>query len=219
MGDEAERANRERAQQAVNMGQDPGPMYADLKAQYEDQQRRQQNSSDASCFTRDTKVLTSLGWKPISEIRRNDTVLSYSVKEGSFVERKVLKLKEHSNQSQIWEIRLSRSKEVLRTTRAHSFHTKRGWLKTDELIEGDVVSYLDNEGAISNHEVVSVKSTADYCETFNLVTFGENNYVVPGAIAHNFTYLRRVRSFVTNLVHWFWNGLSSTENDRRKLYT
>ncbi|MEE9356674.1 MAG: Hint domain-containing protein [Methylococcaceae bacterium] len=211
--------NRELAEQRLNMGKDPGGAYADLNQKYQNQQNNGGGGGGGSCFTGDTKVLTPTGWKRIQEFERNDAILSYSLDENAIIEREVLRIKRHRNLSQVWELKFSLSKEIVKTTIAHSFLTQRGWIKTENLIVGDSVVYSDSDNSIVNQEIVSATATQEYSETYNLVTSGDNNFIVNGAVAHNFTYFRRLRSLYINIGNGFARSFSPSSSSTSKQAT
>jgi len=111
-------------------------------------------------------------------------------------------------------MRFSLSKEVVQTTSTHSFLTQRGWVKTKNLVLGDNTLYIDDAGNLVNQNVVSVTATEEYSETFNLVTTRDNNFIVQGAIAHNFTHLRLLRSLITNIGNELASELSFVSDQK-----
>lgn len=191
--------NRDLAEQRINMGKDPGGYYSDLNIKYRNQQ--QQSSSDYSCFTWDTKLLTDNGWKNISSLNAGDLLISFSAKNGALHQREVLKLKIHKRPSQIWRIATEGDAQSVKTTKYHSFFTRRGWVVTQRLNIGDFITVVDHEGNVLDQKVISIFPTGEYEVTYNLVTSGENNFIAEGYIAHNFTYFRSIRSLIANILH------------------
>lgn len=198
--------NRKRAETLSNAGQDPGGAYGDLSTKYKNQQESQQQQkrvqhSGKSCFPRDTLILTPFGWREIGTIKKGGTVVSLSPIDEMLTHRTVLNVKVHQNPSQIWVLHFSDSEHALRTTRSHTFLTKRGWVRTLDLVEGDLTQRIESDGSMAWHKIVSVKATPTQEPTFNLTTYGDNNFIVRGAVAHNFSYCRRLRSYLVNRVH------------------
>ncbi len=207
--------NRDLAEQRLNMGKDPGGSYADLNQKYENQQQQYnqnkqygQNSGSAACFAGGTRLLTQNGWKQIRAFKKGDMILSYCPKQGILKQREVLKVKVHNEPSRIWCIRTSGDNSRIRTTMAHSFLSRRGWLKTKELVVGDVITAIEFDGTVVEKTILSVRATEEYEETYNLVTSGENNFIACGCVAHNYTYFRSLRSFAVNTLYFASNTRS-----------
>jgi len=199
---DSEEANRKLAESRLNMGKDPGGAYADLNQKYENQQqeRQRQKSGQTDCFAGDTKVLTNQGWTQIIDIRVGQTVTSYN-NSGRLIEREVMRRKVHSSPSKIWKLEFSDGTEGIRVTLGHSFLTERGWLKVSNLKKGELIPFVAKNGQISLHSVEGVVESEGYEKTFNLVTAGECNFIVRGAVVHNFTYLRTLRSLIVNVAY------------------
>lgn len=179
------------------------PAY-DERAEHSNEYHREQRASGlkrasrSTCFPGDTDVLTPRGWEAIGGIRAGDLVLSLDRHGGAELNRRaVIRVKVHGPSS-IWALRFFGRDQAVRTTESHRFLTQRGWLKTRDLRVGDVTHCIDKHGLIRLHGVEQVEATEIVEPTYNLVTYGDNNFVVAGAVAHNFTYFPAVRSFCAN---------------------
>lgn len=141
-----------------------------------------------TCFVGSTPILTPDGWRPISELRQGDPVVSYDETAGTSSVRQVKRLREHKPVN-IWEVHLVEHEGPISTTRSHTFLTNRGWRRTSQLRPGDVMTTVAGHEAV----VASVVETGRVAPVFNLLTEVEHTFVAHGCVAHNFTYFRRVR--------------------------
>ena len=220
--------NRDLAEQRFNMGKDPGGAYGDLSQKYQNQQESQRRGQEWSgggggsgsggggkCFSGDTRVLTPSGWREIRSIEKGELVLSLG-RGGELTPREVLRKKTHATPARIWEIRVSALSRAIRTTKGHRFLTQRGWVRTQSLVVGDTTHVFEGASSVpSIQEVVSIEATSSYEPTFNLVAFGEANFVINGAVAHSYARLGRVRSFIANEVHEAKNRVRHLRLQRR----
>lgn len=142
--------------------------------------------------------MTRCGWKRIDSIERGDTVLSFCRGSSELVERRVIKKLEHSPTT-IWKLSVSGKGKPIGTTAHHSFLTKNGWCRTKTLKPGDLL--VTENGNLA--EVLLVSSTQQKEPVYNLLTENEHNFVVGGAVVHNFTWCRQLR------VLWYRLRLSS----------
>jgi len=147
------------------------------------------------CFIGTTPVLTPDGWRPISELRVGDRVISYDRSTGA---TSIRDIKKHSRfpAARIWEIYLVDRTEPIGTTRIHSFLTNRGWKQTKQIVPGDILTTSGEQAAV----VSSVVETSRIEPVFSLLTDVEHTYIVHGCVVHNFTYLRTLRIWLHNHV-------------------
>jgi hypothetical protein len=143
----------------------------------------------ASCFPSTARVLTPNGERSIICFSPGDLVLSLDPVQQRLVERVVTKRLEHLP-TRIWHIEFSSSRPVLRTTRNHSVLTTRGWLRVDRLKSNDYVV----EASGRHTPIAKVFPTSAMENVYNLYTAGEHNFIVDGIVAHNFTWLREIRT-------------------------
>lgn len=205
-----EQANRDRAQQRLNMGQDPGGAYGDLRDKYAAQQAEQKRNSGGGgnngCFPAGTKISTPRGEVKIEDIERGGIVYCFDVRSGSFQAKRVLRTKAHK-MNQVIEVRFMDGSS-LRTTKKHSFLSNGRWEKAEALKFGDKLSALAPDGALFEKEVSSVWVSEDIETVYNLVTKDCHNFVADGIVAHNFTFFRSLR-----VLFWrSWVALSDIDS-------
>jgi Pretoxin HINT domain len=147
------------------------------------------------CFIGATPVLTADGWRPISELRVGERVISYDRSTGT---TRIRHVKKHSRfpAARIWEIYLANRTEPIGTTRIHCFLTNRGWKQTKQLVPGDILTTSGQQEAV----VSSIVETSRIEPVYSLLTDVEHTYIVHGCVVHNFTYLRSLRIWLHNYV-------------------
>lgn len=178
--EEADRREREK-QEAYNQ---------EMRRREQDREREKlkEKARSGSCFVGTTPVLTPDGWRPMSELGKDDQVVSYDKSSGATTIRHVKERKHHKS-AVIWEVCLTHGKEPICTTRFHSFLTNRGWKRTNQLRSGDILISVGREKIV----VASIVKTNRVEPVFNLITEGEHTFIVQGCVVHNFTYLRSLR--------------------------
>jgi hypothetical protein len=82
------------------------------------------------CFDGNQEVVTSLGSKPISEINKNDLVLSFDGENKSF--KKVIELFKYDN-DKILNIKLKNG-TIIKVTSNHEFFFNGCWIKIKDLL-------------------------------------------------------------------------------------
>ena len=135
----------------------------------------------ASCFPASAKVLTPRGYRPIASLREGDSVVSGKMR----VETVTKKLSYGA--SEVFCVMLEGRSAPVRTTRHHTFLTKRGWLRADRMRVGDEM-IGPNAGRVTGFAVQAAEPV------YNLHTTGDHTFVVEGVVAHNFTELRALRT-------------------------
>jgi len=150
-----------------------------------------------ACFPAGSMVKTPQGTQAIETLQKGDVILSWNEAKGGFVERRIQRTLEHGLVP-ISEIHFVDQRDLLAVTESHTLLTGYGWRKVSCINSNDALVFAQNGTA----ELVSV----DYIDrrvrnepVFNLITAGEHNFVVENVVAHNFTYLRNVRSAAYNL--------------------
>ena len=161
------------------------------------------------CFVGLTPILTPDGWRPISELRKGDKVVSYDKSTGTARIRDIKARRDHKR-ALIWEIHLTERDEPICTTDSHSFLSNHGWRRTTQLSPGDILTTVENEKAV----VKSVVKTDRSEPVFNLITEGEHIYIAQGCVAHNFTYFRRIRMLWHRYVSRDWSIRSRRQRTR-----
>lgn len=132
------------------------------------------------CFPPGTKILTPGNQRrEIQNMRRNDPVLSYDIKNSKVIEKKVLDLIIHPKHKDEYII----INEAIKTTPDHKFWVNRKkWTQAGKLKIGDkLLNYLGK-----NIRITSLKKNKDIHDVYNLSVQGKyHNYFVENILAHN----------------------------------
>lgn len=135
----------------------------------------------AACFPASAKVLTPRGYRSIASLEVGDTVVSGKMRAETVTKKLV-----HSP-TEVFCVGIAGRAEPLRTTRHHTFLTKRGWLRADQMRVGDEL-VGPNAGRVVRFGVQAAEPV------YNLHTTGDHTFVVEGVVAHNFTEFRGLRT-------------------------
>jgi len=148
--------------------------------------------SKAACFTGDTMIMTPNGEKKISSMKRGDKIISYEngKKTTEYVKNQVV-----YPPTKVWDFALSNGKKVS-ATEHHTMLTTKGWQKFGDLIVGESKLICPETG---NHLTIKQKMNERRDLVYNLHTTGSHNFIANGLVAHNFTFARRFRSFLSTL--------------------
>lgn len=155
------------------------------------------HNQPSGCFPATAKVLTPMGWRPMSELEQGDHVMSYAAGSQTLVCRPVTRKLSYGERD-LWQVRLAGVEEALLTTPSHKFLTDSGWKKAVDLKAGMYVYFVD-EWKTGSAKVTASKASEMRAPVFNLHTAGEHNFVVDRMIAHNFGFLMSVRTWMHNL--------------------
>ncbi len=98
------------------------------------------------CFIAGTLVMTSAGMKRIEEIKKDDTVLSYDNNVGRYEEIPVTDTYINETEELI-EIKVG--DETITCTPEHSFLTTKGWKKSGNLTDKDILKTLGDDQKIT----------------------------------------------------------------------
>ncbi len=153
------------------------------------------------CFPSGALVLTPSQWKPISEIKAGDEVISFNCTSLSF-DAEIVCQRRDCKTSMIFEINIENQDHP--TTANHPFLTSRGWVEAQHLQSGDRLKSL-TEGNTSDKIVSNVCITHRMELVHNLITTGSHTYIVSGYIVHNYNYFRSLRTLFSNVfIDWKW---------------
>jgi hypothetical protein len=147
----------------------------------------------SSCFTSNTPVLTSEGWRRIDEIEPGQTIMTID-RKGTLVGRRVAKRKDYSARG-VWLIQTAGRVEPVETTGSHTLLTARGWVRTSRLRVGDILVAPDAD----HGRVTQVIRTSRFQPVHNLITEGEHTFIAAGFVVHNFTHFRAIRTALYQL--------------------
>jgi hypothetical protein len=151
-------------------------------------------SSGGGCFPFSAPILTPQGCKMIGSLQVGEVVLSF--KNGLLVPRKITK-KVVCSPRRVVEVTFETG-ETLYATRSHTFLTSSGWQRLDKMSPGSCI-VLSN-GATATIKCMSEIDRAEH--VYNIYTAGEHNFVAYGCVAHNFSFLRVLR---THIHIWFFD--------------
>ena len=141
----------------------------------------------STCFPADTRVLTIDGYRKISEVNVGDSVIAMSRSRSQCIAT-VKKVFAHGPNI-ITTLSFSDG-APLRATSNHTIWTAKGWRTISQLKQGDEV--VDSFGSTRTVDSIT-KSPPE--PVHHLHCDGEQNFVVEGCIAHNFTNFRGVRTW------------------------
>ncbi|HIA01173.1 MAG TPA: hypothetical protein EYN66_04585 [Myxococcales bacterium] len=156
-----------------------------------------------NCFPANARVLTSAGYRELGDLEAGDTVLSYT-HSGQLAEERITR-KVSYGRSKIYCLQLEGERSPIRTTSHHSFKTEQGWKQAAQLKIGDALIVLDAQGNAQQVRVTDFSTEASE-PVFNLHTTGAHNFIVEGAVAHNFTEFRILRTWLHRAFVDPWYG-------------
>jgi hypothetical protein len=175
----------------------------------------------SGCFPASALVETPSGKVPIGNLKKYDLVLS--IKDGVLVPRRITH-KLAYRAAPVIRVAFCDGGESLTATATHSFLTPTGWRRLDKLMRGDIIIRASAAGSIKAGYIREIGVTDSVEPVFNLYTEREHNFIANGCVAHNFTHLRQLRTFLHNiffddvpagLIHASLNkGQPATESDR-----
>jgi intein/homing endonuclease len=154
----------------------------------EREEKSRGTGGNTSCFLGSTPILTPEGWRPISDLKKGDRIISYDKPTGTTAIRHIKEQRRHKS-AKIWEVFLTQCNEPICTTRIHSFLTNSGWKRASQLKSGDILATVGGSTGV----VSSIVETDRFEPVFNLITEGEHTFVAQGCVVHNFTYFRTLR--------------------------
>jgi hypothetical protein len=176
----------------------PGdPRIAGLQNLLEKKKSETSAIAKLSCFPTATRILTPTGHREIGDIEPGDTVLSTNA-SGQLVHATVTVKKSYGS-SPITRIVLAGEPRDLRTTAHHSFKTDSSWKRASQLQAGDTLLRVDDSGESRLVRIEAITTEAPE-PVLNLHTTGPHNFIAEGVLAHNFTELRWLRTWVHRLV-------------------
>ena len=139
------------------------------------------------CFTEETQIYTTSGYKNISEVKPNDYIYSYNNTNDKFSFCRVTEV--HKNVANNLVV-LGIGNELIRCTPEHPFLTTDGWIRAANLNVGDHVRGSNNSlVCVTNKNYTTVPSTNVYnltVENNHTYTVGRNNLVVHNVCAKDF---------------------------------
>lgn len=137
-------------------------------------------------------VRTCSGLKDIASIRPNDIILSFDIESYSLVERRVTKIFEYSS-GEIIIFYFGEHK--FHSTPSHTVLTLGGWKRAKHITVGDQI-LINQENMWIWHKIDGLEKIPATASVFNLTTVGEHNFIADGVIVHNFSFMRKFRTFL-----------------------
>ena len=139
--------------------------------------------TQTACFVAGTKVLTENGYKNIEDIKVDDYVYAMNLDSNEYELKRVLQ-KFESLTSKIYEINVAN--RIIKTTARHEFYIiDKGWIRAEELQEGDKVSSKEDiDTTITKIKIISQKERTP---VYNMEVEGHHNYLITedGLLVHN----------------------------------
>lgn len=133
-------------------------------------------TGQVACFTKDTQINLPNGYtRPIQNIKKGDYVLSWNETTEQFETGIVESLIQKDSTS---GIAINGS---VTATEEHPFLTRRGWIKTKDLVVGDWLKKIDKEEQIIVIEPIEFVSQPVY----NMSISGTPTYIANGYVVHN----------------------------------
>lgn len=168
------------------------------KEQIKRQQQRQANSQPG-CFATGTLVNVMSRWLPIEEVCEHQSITSLS-SDHLIDTSKVIKIRKY-NDRRIWQIFTTETREPIRCTGGHPFHTYRGKVAARNLLAGDQLAFVDPNGQLRTNYVSSVDLTNQIDTVYNLIVQKNHNYFVYGAAVHSFSHAAKPRGMIHDLIY------------------
>ena len=158
-----------------------------------------QDDKGGGCFPASALIKTITGEVPLGHVEGGHIILSWSG-NGRLVPRRVTR-KIAYGRKPIAHVAFEDGSWT-NTTSSQSFLTSAGWKRVNQVELGDIFIALSGP-----RKVVNVSLTSNREKVFNLYSETEHNFIADGCIAHNFSYLRILRTamhhvFFDELAHW-----------------
>jgi RHS repeat-associated protein len=133
-----------------------------------------------ACFVQGTQILTDKGLKNIEDIKVNDVVFAYDIKNGKTVTKRVLTTFEREVNRLI---KLEYGDEIVYTTSEHPFYINNSWVKAGELKIGDLF-LLNDKSSLPLRHITVIDSIG---KVYNFEVENEHNYYVGknSVLVHN----------------------------------
>jgi RHS repeat-associated protein len=123
------------------------------------------------CFVKGTLVWTKNGFKRIEDVRKNEKVYAYRIKNGKIVLKRVLLAYEREVTRLI---KIEFGTEFIYTTNEHPFYINKNWVEASKLKTGDEL-FLGKSGNFSISKITIIDTIV---KVFNITVADEHNYFV-----------------------------------------
>lgn len=143
-----------------------------------------------SCFAAETRVATPYGLRPIASLKPGETVWSWDQLRHSRVRSTVTRVLWHPPR-RVVRLRLAGGGLPVFVTRNHRLLSERGWCRVASLRVGERL--LTPTGL---QKVEVIEPVGGRVPVYNLHTTGMHNYFAEGVLAHNFTVLPWLRTWL-----------------------
>lgn len=160
--------------------------------------RRGGDGDGAGCFVAETNILTPNGEMELGSLKKGDEVLSWNGEECELRARRIQKVLVHKPQSVV-DLSYEGNSVPVTVTLNHLLFTQNGWKQVKALSRRDKLIVVQREG-VSLAPIRDITKLKGKVPVFNLRTEGEHTFVAGGILAHNFTYLRDVRTKIFQAV-------------------
>jgi RHS repeat-associated protein len=123
------------------------------------------------CFTKGTQIWALDGSKNIEDVKVNDLVFAYDIKNKKVVTKKVLT----SYEREVTRlIKLEFGNETIYTTSEHPFYINNNWVDASKLKVGDLL-FLSNASTLPIRDIKVIDTTV---KVYNFTVEDEHNYYV-----------------------------------------
>ena len=150
----------------------------------------------SECFAQDTRILTPNSWQRISDLKVGDPVISLDRFDNP-TEETIVSTPIKKN-GLVYEVLYHEHHRPICVSWCHPFLTESGWKMTWQLRRGDKLHAFDRNSVKQTHLIDQVRRTDRREDLFNLYTTGSHNFVVEGAIVHNFSLLKTFRGWLAD---------------------
>jgi intein/homing endonuclease len=120
------------------MNFNPNPLFFEMAQVFQDNYNEEDkvvicNEGGTRCFSKDTKVLTSKGYKNISLVKNGDKVLTYNEASHKKEFKKVNESLKFKNTKKTYKVKMKSGVEFV-ATEDHEFYYKGGWVSLKHLL-------------------------------------------------------------------------------------
>jgi hypothetical protein len=161
-----------------------------------------------TCFPGYTRVQPPSGLQNLSDLKKGDIVLSLD-KQGVMSTQTILKKIKHLPTPIVTVITNNNSFDV---TTVHAIKTKRGYLRVNQLKQGDTIYETSKSGQQIENCFIQVKNNGEVKPFYNLIISETYTFLPQGCIAHSFSYFRTTRVVIHSIYYIIKRIFSNQQN-------
>jgi len=143
------------------------------------------------CVASGTLISTPQGQIPIEQIQAGDKVFAYYTSSKQVVTAISSNLASR-NVDEVLEIHVGDT--MLRATAEHPVMTAKGWIRAEELAQGDEVLCLSKNNELTYSKITSIRTITQSTTVYNFHVPGPESYIANGIVTHN-CYVARRKGF------------------------